>query len=210
MQQWVLYALQFVYGLCAIGLATYSLHSAWLVWKSRQCNTPAAAFHPAMWPPVTIQLPIYNERHVVERLIDACARQEYPAHLLQIQILDDSNDDTVSLVNRRCAYWQSLGQQVEVVRRPSRSGYKAGALAHALPLATGEYIAIFDADFQPSPDFLRRVIPHFLAPGAQCVGFVQARWGHVNRNYSIITRSQALALDGHFAIEQDARLPQAT
>ena len=104
-------------------------------------------------------------------------RQDYPADMLQIQVLDDSTDDTVSLANRRCAYWQSLGHHVEVVRRPNRSGYKAGALAHALPLATGEYIAIFDADFQPSPDFLRRMIPYFLAPETQGVGFVQARWG---------------------------------
>jgi cellulose synthase/poly-beta-1,6-N-acetylglucosamine synthase-like glycosyltransferase len=205
MQQWVLYALQFIYGFCAVGLATYSLHSAWLVWKSRQCQPLAPAPEPASWPPVTIQLPVYNERHVVERLIDACVRQDYPADLLQIQVLDDSTDDTVSLVNRRCAYWQSLGHCVEVVRRPTRSGYKAGALAHALALATGEYIAIFDADFQPPPDFLRRLIPHFLTPTAQGVGFVQARWGHVNRDYSVVTRSQALALDGHFAIEQDAR-----
>ena len=205
MQQWVLYALQFVYCVCALGLATYSLHSAWLVWNSRRCHAPVLPSAPAVWPPVTIQLPIYNERHVIERLIDACAGLDYPADLLQIQVLDDSTDDTVSLVNRRCAYWQSLGHCVEPVRRASRSGYKAGALAHALPLAKGEYIVIFDADFQPAPDFLRRVIPHFLAPGAENVGFVQARWGHVNRNYSIITRSQALALDGHFAIEQDAR-----
>jgi hypothetical protein len=142
---------------------------------------------------------------VVERLIDACARLDYPAHLLQIQVLDDSTDDTVSIVNRRCAYWQSLGRQVEVVRRPTRAGFKAGALAHALPQGAGEFVAIFDADFQPPADFLRRTIPHFLTPGARRVGFVQARWGHVNRDYSAVTRSQALALDGHFVIEQDAR-----
>ncbi len=205
MQQWLLFALQFVYGLCAIGLATYSLHSAWLVWKSRQCTPPAHPRSPEQWPAVTIQLPIFNERHVIERLIDACARQDYPSHLLQIQVLDDSEDDTASLVNRRCALWQSLGRRVEVVRRSHRTGFKAGALAHALPLATGEYIAIFDADFQPPPDFLRKTIPHFAADSAGQVGFVQARWGHVNREYSAVTRSLALALDGHFAIEQDAR-----
>ncbi len=205
MQQWVIFALQVVYGLCAIGLASYSMHSAWLVWKSRLCLPPPPVADPKNWPLVTIQLPIYNERHVVERLIDACVHQDYPPHLLQIQVLDDSEDDTVSLVNRRCAYWQSLGHHVEIVRRDSRRGFKAGALAHALPLASGDFIAIFDADFLPPADFLRRTIPHFLAPNAENVGFVQARWGHVNREYSVVTRCQALALDGHFAIEQDAR-----
>jgi cellulose synthase/poly-beta-1,6-N-acetylglucosamine synthase-like glycosyltransferase len=205
MQHLVLFALQFVYALCAVGLAAYSLHSAWLVWQSRRCHVVAPAPEPTTWPTVTIQLPIYNERHVVERLIDACARQDYPPERLQIQVLDDSEDDTLSLVNRRCTYWQSLGRNVEVVRRPARTGYKAGALDHALPFATGEFIAIFDADFQPPPDFLRRTIPHFLPANAARVGFVQTRWGHVNRDYSLATHSQALALDGHFAIEQDAR-----
>jgi cellulose synthase/poly-beta-1,6-N-acetylglucosamine synthase-like glycosyltransferase len=205
MQHLLLFALQSIYALCAIGLATYSLHSAWLVWKSRRCGSVPTVPPPATWPSVTIQLPVYNERHVVERLIDACARQDYPPERLQIQVLDDSEDDTVSLVNRRCTYWQSLGCNVEVVRRPTRTGFKAGALAHALPFAAGEFIAIFDADFQPPPDFLRRTIPHFLLPSARRVGFVQTRWGHLNRDYSLVTHSQALALDGHFAIEQDAR-----
>lgn len=205
MQQWLLFILQAVYGLCAIGLAVYSLHSAWLVWQSRRCAAPLTPAPPPAWPRVTIQLPVYNERHVVERLIDACAQQAYPRHLLQIQVLDDSEDDTAVLINRRCAWWRSQGCQVEVVRRRHRAGFKAGALAYALPAATGEFIAIFDADFQPPPDFLRRTIPHFLTPDAARVGFVQARWGHLNRDYSAITQSQALALDGHFVIEQDSR-----
>lgn len=205
MQQWILFFLQVVYGLCALGLATYSLHSVWLVWLSRRCKVPALPPEPVEWPAVTIQLPIYNERHVVERLIDACAQQDYPVHLLQIQVLDDSEDDTATLVNRRCALWQGRGVHVEAVRRSRRSGFKAGALAHALPSAAGEFIAIFDADFQPAPDFLRRTIPYFTAPSSERVGFVQARWGHLNRDYSVITRSQALALDGHFVIEQDSR-----
>jgi len=205
MQQWLVVVLQGVYGLCAVGLATYSVHSAWLVWQSRRCTSPPAPPPPAQWPRVTIQLPVYNERHVVERLIDACVQQDYPRHLLQVQVLDDSEDDTALLVDRRCAFWQGEGRQVEAVRRSSRGGFKAGALAHALPRATGEYIAIFDADFQPPPDFLRRAIPHFFTPAGARVGFVQGRWGHLNRDYSAVTRSQALALDGHFAIEQDSR-----
>ena len=132
--------------------------------------------------------------------------------LLQIQVLDDSTDDTVTPGRPSLRLLATpRASKSQVVRRPTAAGYKAGALAHALPLATGEFIAIFDADFQPAPDFLRRMIPHFLTPDAERVGFVQARWGHLNRDYSVITRSQALALDGHFAIEQDApfrrRLP---
>lgn len=204
-QQWLLVFLQTVYGACAIGLAIYSLHSAWLVWQSRRCTTIATPPPPPQWPRVTIQLPLYNERHVVERLIDACAQIDYPRHLLQIQVLDDSEDDTTVLASRRCAWWRERGVQVEVVRRPTRDGFKAGALAYALPAATGEFIAIFDADFQPPADFLRRTLPHFFTPSGERVAFVQARWGHLNRDYSAITRSLALALDGHFAIEQDAR-----
>jgi cellulose synthase/poly-beta-1,6-N-acetylglucosamine synthase-like glycosyltransferase len=205
MHDWFLLALQLIYGICALGLASYSLHAAWLVWQARRSKATPAAPLPRQWPVVTIQLPIYNERHVIERLIDACARQDYPPECLQIQVLDDSDDETRYLVDRRCAYWQRAGRRIEVVRRTGRSGFKAGALAHALPLVEGELIAIFDADFQPAPDFLRRMVPHLLAPGAEDVGFVQARWGHLNRDYSPITRSQALALDGHFAIEQDGR-----
>lgn len=206
MQSGLLLVLQSIYAVCAFGLAAYSLHAAWLVWllhrnRRTQLGPPA----PGVWPAITIQLPIYNERHVVERLIDACARLDYPADRLQIQILDDSDDITRSLVDESAARWRRLGRDVQVVRRAGRSGYKAGALAHALPLASGEFIAIFDADFQPAPDFLRQMVPYLTAPGAERVAFVQARWGHLNRDYSFITRSLALALDGHFAVEQDAR-----
>ncbi|MBW7881170.1 MAG: glycosyltransferase [Caldilineaceae bacterium] len=207
MHHWLLLALQTIYGLCAIGLALYSLHAAWLVWQARRCTAQPSppSLVPSRWPIVTVQLPIYNERHVIERLIDACARLDYPTDRLQIQVLDDSTDDTRSLIDRRVAYWRAGGVDIEVVRRPTRAGFKAGALAYALPHAKGEFIAIFDADFRPEPDFLRHTIPAFLAPAAARVAFVQARWGHLNRDYSPLTRSQALALDGHFAIEQDGR-----
>ncbi len=206
MDELLLFSLQVIYGVCALGLATYSLHAVWLVWHARRSKTAGDAVPADEWPPVTIQLPIYNERHVAERLLDACARQDYPLDRLQIQVLDDSDDDTCSIVDRRAAFWRAQGRAVDVVRRQSRQGHKAGALAHALPSAHGDYIAIFDADFAPEPDFLRRMIPSFLTDDADKVGFVQARWGHLNRDYSILTRSQALALDGHFAIEQDGRL----
>ncbi|HAJ34422.1 MAG TPA: glucosyltransferase [Chloroflexi bacterium] len=197
--------MQVLYGLCALGLALYSLHAVWLVWQVRRARPTAAPPAPPTWPTVTVQLPVYNERHVVERLIEACAHLDYPRNRLQIQVLDDSTDDTRLIVDRCVAYWQAQGCDITVVRRPDRRGYKAGALAHALPLATGDFVAIFDADFRPTPDFLRRTMPHFLTADAARVGFVQTRWGHLNRDYSPLTRSQALALDGHFAVEQAGR-----
>lgn len=205
----VVFILQALYGLCAVGLAIYSLHAVWLVWQVRRA-APAAtrtapAIWPAVWPTVTVQLPIYNERHVVERLIEACAALDYPRDRLQIQVLDDSSDDTVRIVDRSVAHWQAQGCDISAVRRADRRGYKAGALAHALPLATGDFVAVFDADFRPAPDFLRCTVPYFLTPDATQTGFVQTRWGHLNRDYSPLTRSQALALDGHFAVEQAGR-----
>jgi cellulose synthase/poly-beta-1,6-N-acetylglucosamine synthase-like glycosyltransferase len=205
MLELVVFVLQVLYGLCALGLAIYSLHAIWLVWQMRRVAPAAAPPMPNVWPSVTVQLPIYNERHVAERLIEACATLNYPRDRLQIQVLDDSSDDTVAVVDRSVAYWRSQGCDITAVRRTNRAGYKAGALAHALPFATGDFVAVFDADFRPAPDFLRRTIPQFLTPDAAHVGFVQTRWGHLNRDYSPLTRSQALALDGHFAVEQAGR-----
>jgi len=202
--------LQLLYTVGVIGLALYGVHALWLTWQvHRQANeqpesrtTPTA---PDVWPCVTIQLPIYNERHVAERIIDAAVHLDYPAEKLEIQVLDDSDDQTRALVQQRVAYWHDAGVDIKAVHRPTRRGYKAGALAHALPAAKGEYIAIFDADFLPENDFLRRTIPNFLTPGHEDIAFVQTRWGHLNRDYSVLTRSQALALDGHFVVEQQGR-----
>lgn len=201
----LVFGVQLLYGVCAAGLAVYSLHALWLVWQVRKAVSLPQPAPPPLWPAVTVQLPIFNERHVATRLIDACARLEYPVDQLQLQILDDSTDDTVGMVEHCAAGWQAQGLQVKVVRRSDRSGYKAGALSNALPAATGQFIAIFDADFCPDPTFLLRTIPYFLAPEAARVGFVQSRWGHLNRSYSPLTQSQALALDGHFAVEQAGR-----
>jgi glycosyltransferase involved in cell wall biosynthesis len=163
-------------------------------------------------PAVTVQLPIYNERYVVERLLEAAAALDWPRDRLQIQLLDDSDDETVAIAADVVRRLSETGLHVEQVRRGERSGYKAGALAHGMRSATGEYIAIFDADFVPNPDFLRRTIPVFLGqmrlphatePGQ--VAFVQARWDHLNTDYSLLTRSEALALDGHFGVEQPGR-----
>lgn len=154
------------------------------------------------WPMVTVQLPIYNELYVVERLIDAVAAFDYPKDRFEIQVLDDSNDETVQIVADKVAAVKATGVQIEHVRRPERVGFKAGALQYGLGVSKGEFVAIFDADFVPYPDFLRKTIPHFAEEG---IGVVQARWEHINENYSILTKLQAFALDAHFSVEQQGR-----
>lgn len=154
------------------------------------------------WPKVTVQLPLYNEALVAERLIDACATLRYPKEMLQIQVLDDSTDETRALVAKRVAYWQNQGVDIVQIHRVDRTGYKAGALKEGLVSATGEFIAIFDADFIPPVDFLRRMLPQFTHDR---IGMVQGRWGHINAEDSLLTRVQAFGLDAHFAIEQYVR-----
>jgi cellulose synthase/poly-beta-1,6-N-acetylglucosamine synthase-like glycosyltransferase len=154
-------------------------------------------------PRVAVQLPVYNERHVVERLIDAAARLDYPLDWLEIQVLDDSTDDTSDLAERRAEYHRSRGVNVRVIRRPERTGFKAGALAWGQEQTDAEFIAVFDADFRPNPDFLRRTVLVLMAQPA--AGMVQTRWAHLNESYSALTRVQALALDGHFVVEQTGR-----
>jgi cellulose synthase/poly-beta-1,6-N-acetylglucosamine synthase-like glycosyltransferase len=153
-------------------------------------------------PKLTTQLPLYNEFNVAERAIRAIAAFDYPPQLHQIQILDDSTDETRELVDRIAAELREKGIWINVVRRKIRTGYKAGALAAAMPAAHGEFIAIFDSDFVPAPDFLRKLLPHF---STEKTGLVQARWGHLNRNHSFLTRAQSIGIDGHFGIEQSAR-----
>ncbi len=157
---------------------------------------------PSDWPRVTVQLPLFNERLVVERLIDAVARLEYPPQRLSIQVLDDSTDETTLLARRRVALYRARGVDIICLHREHRTGNKAGALAAGLRRAAGEFIAVFDADFVPPPDFLKRTMPHF---STSRVGVVQARWGHLNATQSVLTRAQALALDGHMVVEQVAR-----
>lgn len=158
--------------------------------------------HKDFVPFVTVQLPVYNERYVVERLIDALANLDYPREKMEIQVLDDSDDDSFDLAAARVKYWKEQGIQIEHVRRPKREGFKAGALAYGLQLSKGEFIAIFDADFIPPSDFLKRCLPLFVKPE---VGVVQTRWGHLNKDYSLLSRLQAFALDAHFSIEQVGR-----
>jgi cellulose synthase/poly-beta-1,6-N-acetylglucosamine synthase-like glycosyltransferase len=157
---------------------------------------------PGAWPVVTVQLPLYNERYVAARLIDAVAGLDYPRDRLEIQVLDDSTDDTAEIVASRVAYWQHRGFDVTHVRRSSRDGYKAGALANGLTFARGDLIAVFDADFVPDPTFLRRTVPH-LADGR--LGMVQARWAHLNAGDTWLTMAQSAFLDVHFSVEQTGR-----
>ena len=145
---------------------------------------------------------MYNERYVIERLMAAVAAFDYPKKLLEIQLLDDSTDDTVDIIARKAADYQAQGFDIKHIRRADRTGFKAGALAHGLTLARGEFIAIFDADFVPKPNYLKESIPYFSDPE---VGVVQSRWGHLNEDYSLITRMQAFGLDAHFTVEQVGR-----
>jgi cellulose synthase/poly-beta-1,6-N-acetylglucosamine synthase-like glycosyltransferase len=158
---------------------------------------------PPAWPVVTVQLPLFNELYVVKRLIDAVASLDYPHQLLQIQVLDDSTDETTRLARASVAHYRKLGLDIELTHRRERCGFKAGALAAGLETARGEYIVIFDADFLPPSDFLRRTIPHLVAEPR--LGFLQTRWGYLNADYSALTRAQTIALDGHFVVEHLGR-----
>jgi cellulose synthase/poly-beta-1,6-N-acetylglucosamine synthase-like glycosyltransferase len=154
------------------------------------------------WPRVTVQLPVYNECYVVERLIEAVCRLDYPKELLEIQVLDDSTDDTVRIARAVTARMKQQGFDIVYLHRKERSGFKAGALSEGLMQARGELLAIFDADFMPDADFLMETVPYFADPG---IGMLQTRWGHVNGNYSLLTRAQSMGIDGHFGVEQGAR-----
>lgn len=155
------------------------------------------------WPYVTIQLPIYNELYVVDRLIDAVTRLDYPKDRLEIQMLDDSNDETTDMISSKIKSLESKNIDIKLIRRPDRVGYKAGALKYGLEIAKGEFVAVFDADFMPSKDFLKKTIPHFGHD--KKLGVVQTRWEHLNKDYSFLTKLQAFGLDAHFTIEQVGR-----
>jgi hypothetical protein len=191
------------YTVCAslvlYGLYRLALLVAYTRGARRRLPEPPA---PREWPLVTVQLPLFNERFVARRLLEAVSRLDYPRDRLHLQILDDSTDCTVRLTRRLAACFRRRGLNVEHVHRTRRAGFKAGALAEGLRRSRAPLVAIFDADFVPPPDFLRRVVPNLLQPG---VGVVQARWGHLNRDASWFTRMQAILLDGHFVIEQSAR-----
>jgi cellulose synthase/poly-beta-1,6-N-acetylglucosamine synthase-like glycosyltransferase len=193
-----------IYAISAILLAIYGLQSIVLsVLYLRHRRERPELPHVSEWPTVTIQLPVYNELYVVERLLAAVTQIQYPRERLQIQVLDDSTDETTHILAGEVARYGRAGIPIELLHRDHRVGYKAGALQEALAHATGEFIAIFDADFAPPADFLLRTIPHFSTD--ERLGMLQTRWGHTNREFSSLTRAQAIALDGHFVVEQTGR-----
>ena len=153
-------------------------------------------------PTITIQLPIYNEKYVATRLVDAVCQQDYPKDKMRIMVLDDSDDDTVTTMSNTVKKYQNLGFDIEHIRRGTRNGYKAGALKHAMKSTDSEFVAIFDADFIPPSWYLKKAMPHFAKSN---IGLVQCRWGHINENYSALTQAQALNLDFHFLVEQKAK-----
>jgi cellulose synthase/poly-beta-1,6-N-acetylglucosamine synthase-like glycosyltransferase len=198
--------LAFIHALIVLWLAVYGLNAfilAFLYLLHRRAVVHAPSIDRSALPPVTVQVPVYNELHVVERVIDRVAALDYPRDRLQIQILDDSTDETTRLARARAAMHRELGVDIAVLRRPDRDGFKAGALAWGLSQARGEYVAIFDADFCPHADFLLQTVPHFVARPR--LGMVQTRWSYLNADYSPLTRAQVLALDGHFVVEQTGR-----
>jgi len=187
-------------------LAMYGIHRYHLVYnffKNRKnVPGPPPEMHASAWPRVTVQLPIFNERYVIERLIEAVAQFDYPRELLDIQVLDDSTDETLQVARECVERHQRLGIPIAYIHRDNREGFKAGALQEGLRVARGEFIAIFDADFIPPADFLRRTVPYFTDPQ---LAMVQTRWSYINRAYSNLTQVQAIILDGHFAIEHSSR-----
>ena len=187
-------------------LAIYGWHRYYLVYLYTKNRDKAPNEQPppplATLPRVTVQLPIYNEMYVADRLIDTVCELDYPRELLEIQVLDDSTDETTEIAELAVRRHASRGFDISYVHRVDRRGYKAGALEAGLKLAKSDYIAIFDADFIPPKDFLRKTLPYFADAG---VGMVQARWGHINQDYSLLTKIQAILLDGHFVLEHGGR-----
>ena len=194
---------EILYVTASLLLAVYGLNSLYMIYRYLRVRkfTPQT---PEMkeWPRVTVQLPIFNEMHTVNRLLEAVSRLKYPRHLLEIQILDDSTDETTIILKNLVDKLKSTGLDIVYLHRTNRQHYKAGALAESMKSAKGDFLAIFDADFVPPEDFLLRVMPWFSDEGTGCV---QGRWTHINRDYSFLTRLQALAIDGHFIIEQTVR-----
>lgn len=202
-------AMMIPYFLVLIVLAAYGMHRYQLVYyylKYRH-NAPKQPPAPGTWPRVTVQLPIYNERYVIERLVESIAQFDYPRECLEVQVLDDSTDETRDVARGVVERYQALGFPITYHHRSNRHGYKAGALDAGMKSATGEYITIFDADFQPPADFLRRIVPYFS--DAQ-IGMVQTRWTYINREYSALTQVEAILLDGHFVIEHGGRSRRGT
>ena len=194
------------YYILTVALSLYGFHNliTTILYLSMKTPTKKKGVppQPKEWPPVTVQLPIFNEKYTVERLLRAVTQLDYPSDRLQIQVLDDSTDDTYELVARLVEEYKSRGINIELIHRVDRTGYKAGALENAHRTVTGELVAIFDADFVPKSDWLKRTVPSFQNPKLGCL---QTRWGHTNQQYNSLTRAEAMGIDGHFIIEQTVR-----
>ncbi|MEX1248381.1 MAG: glycosyltransferase [Anaerolineales bacterium] len=185
-------------------LFLYGLNFLYLTYRSLREAPEKGPLQPSKksWPRVTVQLPIFNEMYVAERLVNAACSLDYPKNRLEIQVLDDSTDETFSIVQRAVRAAKARGFEIKHIHRKDRTGYKAGALRDGFQTAKGEFFAIFDADFIPQPGFLKQTLPHFADPK---IAFVQTRWGHVNRDFSFLTVLQSLSIDAHFMVEQLAR-----
>lgn len=204
--QFTSYIVGGLYLLVVFILSIYGFHSlvnTFLYMNSKRNQTDGNRI-PAIreFPRVTIQLPIYNEKYTIERLLESVTKLEYPADRLQIQVLDDSTDSTANLTRQLVDQYRSRNIHIQWIHRTERTGYKAGALSSGLHTATGELIAIFDADFVPPPDWLKRTVPLFIN---EKLGCLQTRWGHTNRKFNLLTGAEALAIDGHFIVEQAVR-----
>ena len=185
-------------------LAVYGWHRYYLVYlyMKNKDKQPVPAGPMGAWPIVTVQLPIYNEMYVADRLIDAVCKLDYPRDLLEIQVLDDSTDETRGVAEQAVRRNAARGIDIKYLHRTDRTGYKAGALEAGMHVAKGRFIAIFDADFIPTDDFLRQTVPFFVDPK---IAMVQARWGHINQDYSLLTKIQSILLDAHFVLEHGSR-----
>ncbi len=199
----------FLYLLSVALLCTFGIHRYYLsyIYSKNKNKIPRPKGKFAKLPPVTIQLPIYNEMYVVERLIETVCKIRYPNDLLEIQVLDDSTDETTEIASKCVETFRKLGFDIHYIHRTNREGFKAGALESGLKIARGEFVAIFDADFLPPSDFLEKTMDFFTDID---VGIVQVRWGHLNIDHSLLTKAQAILLDGHFMIEQTARYSHGT
>jgi cellulose synthase/poly-beta-1,6-N-acetylglucosamine synthase-like glycosyltransferase len=196
-----------IYAACLVLVFVYSLIQlslsiAYARNRKKKATAVQPVFNPETAQRVTVQLPMYNEMYVADRIIEACAAFDYPRDKFDIQVLDDSTDETKDLIAAKVAEVAARGIQIEHIHRVDRTGYKAGALDAAMDKVKGDFIAIFDADFVPDPDFLQKTMPHFDNDN---VGVVQTRWGHLNKSYSLLTELQAFGLNGHFAAEQGGR-----
>lgn len=204
--EWVQVIILVGYTLGTSLIVLYSIgqfHLLYIYFKKRHLPLPKAyQYSRDQWPMVTVQIPMFNELYVAKEVIDACAQLDYPKDKLEIQVLDDSTDQTTEIARERCQHWAQKGLDITLIHRQNRNGFKAGALHEGTQVAKGEYIAIFDADFRPKKDFLKKTVGYFDDPK---VGVVQTRWGHINRDYSLLTRAQSLVHDSFFMVEQHAR-----